>query len=603
MLDATNGTKDVAPAFFRFMGIPYQGEEAPVPKTLREFAQAPADEPWVYSCLRRNFLSMQQVPLRVYEKKGRNIVPLEETNRPDGQDLQDLLDNVNMRSMNGADFRGYTAAAYGAWGGSYWKKVRGKLGGPPQELYWLPAPDTEPKKDPAAVTVIDSFIYQPQNTTIRESYKPRDVLSFRSFNMADPTQLLSPLSAGRYDISISRQATMQAASVLANWSIPAGAWVAPPNEEISTSDVNLIRRALRALRGPRNQGKTPVLPKGLTWTPMALNPKDAEWLQARKVSRLTVCGLIGVPLLLAGDDESTGPYAYAREIKRWYWENTVVGIGQQMTDTIDGWLVPDFDRTRTLTARFDYSEIEALKPTIPEQHTFWQGMIDRRVVVPNEYRRYFKLGPDLKWGDLPVLSTRLDPQNAQGEPEPSARITAVPQPDAVQVANAVRALKHLYTVPEVGAYMNDPAQSLDTAFLDVPVSEAMRQTLELGIRRRYSSAQIAEGVPADNYPGIATKEADVAPPVFNITLSPNIVMPSELTIPPAQITVNVPEQAAPVVNVAAAEVNVPAPVVNVAAAEAPSVNVAAPNVTVNVPKTKRRLVRDDSGQISGIEDE
>src|SRR5438552_1076922 len=116
-------TKDMAPAFFRFMGIPAPGDEPPIPRSLRDFAQAPAD-----------------------------------------------------------------------------------------------------------VTAVSSYTYQPFGTAIREDYAARDVIAFRGFNIADPTQLLSPLSAGRYDISISRQATMQAASVLANWSIPAGAWVAPKGE-------------------------------------------------------------------------------------------------------------------------------------------------------------------------------------------------------------------------------------------------------------------------------------------------------------------------------------------------------------------------------------
>ena len=52
-------TKDMAPAFFRFMGIPFSDDGIPTPHSLREYALIPADEPWVYSCLRRLFTSMQ----------------------------------------------------------------------------------------------------------------------------------------------------------------------------------------------------------------------------------------------------------------------------------------------------------------------------------------------------------------------------------------------------------------------------------------------------------------------------------------------------------------------------------------------------------------
>lgn len=495
-------TKDMSvPVFNRFMGIATDQDGPPVPTSLREFAAAPADEPWVYSCLNKIFVAAQSVPLRVYVKKGRDRTPIEESNRGDGKDLQYLLDNVNDASMNGADFKGYTAAGYGAWGGSYWKKVRGVRGGPPQQLYWLPAPDVTPNKDPAAVGVVKSFTYQPEGTSVREEYAARDVLAFRRFNLRDTTQLLSPLSAGRYDISVSRQATMAAAHSLANWSIPPGAWVPEKDEEISPQDQRLITRIFRRLRGPGNAGKVPVLPVAIKWTQMGLSPQDAQWLQGRQVSRLTVCGLLEVPLLLAGDDASTGPYAYAREIKRLFWES-MIGRLDQAADTINGWLVPDFDKTRTLEVGFDYGEIEALQPSVIERQQMALSEIDHRATTVNEYRREFKRGPDVKWGDDPVLSTRLDPQTPEGEPLPIDRIAATPEQPAPTnaPADAVAPMKHLYTLPEVAAFQS--GQPLDLAFLGVPVTEAQKAVIETGLRRRYSSSQIANGVSAESYPGL-----------------------------------------------------------------------------------------------------
>lgn len=498
-------TKDMAPVFSRFMGIPYGGDEIPLSRTLRDFALLPADEAWVYSCARRLFTSMQQVPIRVYEKRGRDLTPIEDTNRGDGKDLQYLLDNINGASMNGADFRGYTSAAYAVWGGSYWKKVRGRFGGPPQELYWLPAPDVTPNKDPAVIGAVRSYTYQPAGTAVREDYSPKDVLAFRRLNFADPTQLLSPLSAGRYDISIQQQATKQAAATLNNWSIPPGAWIAGP--DTTETDKGVIRRVLRSLRGPKNAGKTAVLPEGLKWQALALSPKDAEWLAARKVSRLTVCGLTGVPLLLAGDDESTGPYAYAREIKRWFWEGTVIGDGNQICDTLNGWLVPDFDPKRTLVCAFDYSEIEALKPPETERRTSAQGELNSGARTINEYRAEFKIGKPVEWGKEPYIVRRVG-QGSQfvsdiGAEQAAAQAAETPMPGQAGVnvtANAVRPMKHLYSLPEVAAFQS--GQPLDTSFLGVPVTEAQKAVLETGLRRRYSSAQLADGVMSENYPGL-----------------------------------------------------------------------------------------------------
>jgi len=119
-------------------------------------------------------------------------------------------------------------------------------------------------------------------------------------------------------------------------------------------------------------------------------------------------------------------------------------------------------------------------------------------VVPNEYRAaMFKL-PKVAWGDDPVLSTRLDPQTPQGEPLPIDRIAATPESPAP--ANAVQPMKHLYSMPEVIAFQN--GQPLDLSFLGVPVTEAQKAVIETGLIRRYSSNQIAEGVPSERYPGL-----------------------------------------------------------------------------------------------------
>lgn len=497
--DYTVTAKDMSGVWAQFMGISQQGDGIPAPSGLREYANAPATEAWVYSCVRRLFTSAQSVPLRVYVKRGKDLVRSEDApRRGDAQDLQFLLDNINPISMNGADFRGYTAAGIqGVWGGAYWKKVRGRRGGPTQELYWLPATDLTPEKDPAIIGAVRRYTYAPAGTTLREEYSPKDVLAFRAFNFTDPVALLSPLSAARYEIATNRMAGQQMAATLANWNIPPGAWVIPKGEEISTQDEGLIRRALRALRGPRNQGKTPILPAGLEWKALALNPKDAEWLAARKVSRLTVCAVTGVPLLLAGDDESTGPYAYAREIWRMFWQGTMIPLLDQVADVLNGWLVPEFTSKGDLVCAFDYTEIEALQVPIEERKRVAIEEVKNQILTRDEYRAHYLALDPLPESEMP------EPEPAPGEPEAAEPEAAEPEAGDEDAADAVRPQKDIYTHPAVVAWLADPSQPLDAdSITGRPVSGAVRSVMQQGLRRRYSAAQIADGFAREGYAGI-----------------------------------------------------------------------------------------------------
>ena len=498
-------TKDMLPAFQNFMGIPYEGDGVPSYRSARDFANAPADEAWVYACTRRLFVSAQSVPLRVYVKRGKERVLAEDAKgRYDARDLQHLLDNINPVSMNGADFRGYTAAGmFGISGGAYWRKVRGIRGGPPQELYFLPPNDVAPEKDPAIYGAVRAYVYQANGTTSREEIKPRDMLRFRAFNFGDPVEFLSPLGAARNQIATNRLATQQMASTIANWSIPPGYWEV--GADTQEQDKGLIRRALRALRGPRNAGKSAIMPNGVKYQNIALNPKDAEWLSAQKVSRLGVCAVTGVPLLLAGDDESTGPYAYAREIWRMFWQGTMIPDLDQIADTINGWLVPDFTTRGDIEVAFDYSQIEALQVPLEDRKRVAIEEVRAQVLTPDEYRADL-----LQKGPLPKDAF---PEPVAPSPGSDTSGGEAPEPDGKALADAIRPLKDIYTQPAVAKWLADPSGQLDAAsILGRAVSDSQRQLIEKGLKRRYSSRQIADGVAAEGYPGLHAKEAEPANP-------------------------------------------------------------------------------------------
>lgn len=491
-------TRDFSGTWRQFMGIP-EGPSIDAYRTMSDFAKAPADEAWVYRCVNLKAAFAQGVPLRVYVKSGKELTPVEDTTDGAAQDLQGLLDDVNPISMNGSDLKAFTIGALSVWGENYWRKVRGRLGGEPKELWWLAADEVTPK---VGRVWIDSYDYTGRDR-VTENYPARDIVAFRRLNLQDPTRGLSPLSAARYEISTNRQAAEWNASTLANWGIPAVYWQIPKDADFTPQDRSLVQRALRALRGPRNQGKAPIVPQGLEAKQLALSPKDAEWLASRKVSRMTICAVEGVPLVLAGDDDKASVYANLRDAERIFARSMISEL-DWVADGINGWLVPDFDPSppgrRRIVVGFDYSGIEALQPALREDYLAWQSWIDRGVAVPNEARRHFRLGPDLPWGDQPLLATSVIPTDSveadQLKQEAAMDGNLPPEQPA-----ATGGIRHLYRHAAVRAWFADPSPSALADVADLLGVEASDDLAD-GLRRRYTTRQLLDGFPSEGFAGL-----------------------------------------------------------------------------------------------------
>src|SRR5512146_956365 len=176
-------TKDISGTWQQFMGIP-MADYADAYRTIADYGKAPADEAWVYRCVTLKAMFAQATPLRVYVKDGRERIPAEESGDAAAEDYQYLLDNVNPISMNGSDLKFYTNAALSVWGENYVKKVRGRLGGPPQELWWLRAPDMRPNRDRVW---IGSWTHSPTDGQV-ETYQRRDIVAWLRPNLQDTTR-------------------------------------------------------------------------------------------------------------------------------------------------------------------------------------------------------------------------------------------------------------------------------------------------------------------------------------------------------------------------------------------------------------------------------
>jgi hypothetical protein len=134
---------------------------------------------------------------------------------------------------------------------------------------------------------------------------------------------------------------------------------------------------------------------------------------------------------------------------------------------------------------WDYTQIEAIRPTYADEITGLGQMLDRKVLTPNEVRVIKKYGAPLDGGDKVI---------EKAAPAPGMNPFASQKPQAAEdePAETVRGFgKHLYQQQAVRAFVAHGSPLNSDALIGHPVSDAVRLAIEDGLRRRYSAEQIA----------------------------------------------------------------------------------------------------------------
>jgi hypothetical protein len=322
------------------------------------------------------------------------------------------------------------------------------------------------------------------------------MLAWRRLNLQDPTRGLSPLSAIRYDIAYSRHVSEKRTQQLVNWNVPPGAWVIPKDAEWSPQDEGIVKRVLRTLRGPKGAGKTPILPKGLTWQAIALSPQDSAEIENGKISRMQVCAALGVPLVLAGDDEKTSVYRNMVDAERVFARYMIYEL-DWTADGFNGWLVPDFDPTRKkLVVAFDYTGIESLQAPLEDRKRVALQEIQNSARTPDEYRAEFRLGQELPDGvGKKVYQLLQVAPVGEGNPVAAPETTQPTTDDGDALRSAFRVARKDYDRTGDLTPISD--------LLGIDPSPALRE----GLRRRYTPEQLLNGVPREGFEGLRERTA------------------------------------------------------------------------------------------------
>ena len=185
-------------------------------------------------------------------------------------------------------------------------------------------------------------------------FKSTSILHLRIPSPISSVYGTGPVRASHDEILADQKAKRSTLSWLDGDGVPAGVL---QTDQVLTDDMaDVIKKRWRAAHAsPDKRGNIAILGAGTKFVPIAVSPKDIEWLNQRKLSRAGVLMSFGVPPIYAGMEGEN--FANRKEQRLLFWQDTIRPklrlIEAQMTE----FFARDFDPEYVI--KFDESRVDA----------------------------------------------------------------------------------------------------------------------------------------------------------------------------------------------------------------------------------------------------
>lgn len=301
---------------------------------------------WVYRCVMSIAQAGSSVPWILYRKDRTGTLKelyhhpfLDLWNRPNPMmSKQQFLENV---------------IAFQLLAGNAYIQEAGPKNGPPMEL-WVLRPDRV--RIIAGRDGIAGYEYK-IDEQLKQKFPPDIITHFKLFSALDDWYGLSPIQVAARGIDADNFANAWNASLFQNGARPSGAMITEGT--LSEEQYKRLKQEIREqYSGMKNSGRPMLLEGGLDWKEMSLSPKDMDFIESKKLSRLEICAAFGVPPELLGDHEHA-TYSNYQEARKAFYQDTVIPILVRIRDKINSHILPKFGDNLYLD--IDRDEIDALQ--------------------------------------------------------------------------------------------------------------------------------------------------------------------------------------------------------------------------------------------------
>jgi HK97 family phage portal protein len=304
----------------------------------------------------------------------------------DRHPLLDLLARPNPR-QDGTAFLEALFTHLLIAGNAYVEAV--SVDGTVRELYAL-RPDRM-RVVPGADGWPESYEYVVGGRTVRfdQRLSPTPILHLGFFHPLDDHYGFAPLEAAAAALDTHNAAAAWNKALLDNAARPSGALVyaGPDGAILSEAQFERLRAELETTyQGAANAGRPLLLEGGLDWKPMALTPKDMDFLEAKHAAAREIALAFAIPPMLLGIP-GDNTYANYQEANRVFWRQAVLPLALRFAAAFGHWLTPAFGALRL---DVDTDRIEALAA---DRAALWQRVAAAPFLTVNEKREAVGYAP------------------------------------------------------------------------------------------------------------------------------------------------------------------------------------------------------------------
>ena len=408
-------TKAVAAHSTMYMTRP--GEPQWGAKKYDRFAEEGHDaNVWVYACINAIATAAADVPLLLYEKRGKRKVEIEE------HELLDLLRKPNPY-QSGRQFREEWAKYLLIGGSSFIEKVTADGFKNILEL-WMLRPD-QVAPIPGQEEFIAGYKYRKSDGT--EALLQNDqVMFYKLFNPMNVLDGVSPMKVAARNIDMDASADSWNKVLLDNGGMPPGVITMAGQVQPSTFE-RMNAQIKKMFGGKRNVGKVPLLTDGATYHATGFNSNEVGFKDLKLLDRIEICAAFNVPPEIVGDGQNK-TYSNYKEARSSFYEETILPFVGNFVDLLNAQLVPSFGRN--LIIEVDKDRIEALQENTDSKWKRINEAVKEGILSPDEGREalgYTPVGGKASKlrtpkGDTPDASDESDEEPAKNAGDSSTMI-------------------------------------------------------------------------------------------------------------------------------------------------------------------------------------
>ena len=379
----------------------------------------------VYSCVRVWAESVGQLPVHLYEQRGR------EKAKAESHPLYDILHYAPNKFQTAQEWREWMMVCLGLWGNAYSQIIRT---GPSKkqriaELLPLPPGSVTPLYDAAGGEVAYRVTLAGGGS---ETLPASAVLHNKLLPLGGGVVGMSPIQQAMEAIGIAIRAEEFGAKLFSNGGQPGGVLETPG--KLSQPAYERLKSSWEERhQGSENAHRVAILEEGMKWQSVGFPPEAAQFLETRKYQRSELAGMYGVPPHLVGDlDKAT-----FSNIEHQGLEFVVHGLMPHLTrveSRVRFQLLAPEERGRYF-AKFNVNGL--LRGDMTARSAYYTQLINNGMMSPNEARDREDMNPR-EGGDVYLTPLNMA---VNGKP-PDVPGSSTPASDAAKfkVGDEVRSL-------------------------------------------------------------------------------------------------------------------------------------------------------------------